>query len=60
MLPRPISRSRNSVGECTPGNLQPWDGLTVWFLRQYRERQEFHEIGYLRRWAVVAAAAFSP
>jgi hypothetical protein len=43
-----------------PGDLAAWDGLTVWFLRQYRERQEVHEIGYLRRWAVVAAAAFPP
>jgi len=37
------------------GNLEAWDGLTVWFLRQYRERQESHAIGYLRRWATVAA-----
>jgi hypothetical protein len=31
-------------------NLEAWDGLTVCFLRQYRERQESHAIGYLRRW----------
>ena len=39
------------------GNLEAWDGLTVWFLRQYRERQESHAIGYLRRWATVAPTA---
>ncbi len=39
------------------GNLEAWDGLTVWFLRQYRERQESHAIGCLRRWATVAATA---
>lgn len=43
-----------------PGDLEAWDGLTVWFLRQYRERHEFHAIGYLRRWGTVAAMAFPP
>jgi 5-methylcytosine-specific restriction endonuclease McrA len=37
-----------------PGELKRWDGLSNWFLRQVKVRQEIQESGYLRRWANAA------
>jgi hypothetical protein len=41
-----------------PGDPAAWDGMTTWFLRQYRNREDFRAVEYLRRWAAAAMTAY--
>jgi hypothetical protein len=40
-----------------PGDPQAWDGMTAWFLRQYRNQKDFHAVEYFRQWAEAAMKA---
>ena len=43
-----------------PGNMNEWDGLTNWFLRQIEKSAEVLQDPYLRRWHTAANSVLGP